>query len=147
MIRNCPFIIPFLLLTLSILLLNAQCIQSALQHGNTLSLTNRNKKLFKTIHYLIRQCVPYCFNSGRLEKPDMPWKKCYCICPIGYYGVACEYNKNNEDIDPTNNKIASRMIDIQSNLLPIPQERALSVESSEMNNDQSTIDKQTIFVK
>ncbi|CAH8865031.1 unnamed protein product [Trichobilharzia szidati] len=111
------------------------------------------------IHYLIRQCAPYCFNSGQLAKPDMPWKKCYCLCPTGYYGVACEFN---DELDHSNN-ILPRIQTIKYNLLPIAsnnnnqrqqqpqlqpqQHRQVSLESSIMNNDQDNVEERLIILK
>ncbi|CAH8631229.1 unnamed protein product [Schistosoma rodhaini] len=130
----------------------------------------QHKKLFKIIHYLIRQCVPYCLNYGKLEKPDMPWKKCYCICPDNYYGIACEFIKNNKEINmdttttTTNNnnnnndQLLSNMNNFKSNSLPYSYRRAASSSSSAAaaaasfiahNNDQdgNDNDQQMIFVK
>ncbi|CAH8587261.1 unnamed protein product [Schistosoma mattheei] len=73
-----------------------------------------------------QQCAPYCLNYGKLEKPDMPWKKCYCLCPDNYYGIACEFNRNHEEIDidngnnnnNNNNQLLSNMHHLKSNALP-----------------------------
>lgn len=131
---------------------------------------NRHKKLFKIIHYLIRQCAPYCLNYGKLEKPDMPWKKCYCLCPDNYYGIACEFNRNHEEIDidngnhnNNNNQLLSNMHHLKSNALPFSYGRASSTSSSAAaaassfltptmnnnnnNNQANDNDQQLIFVK
>ncbi|KAA0199475.1 hypothetical protein FBUS_06832 [Fasciolopsis buskii] len=42
------------------------------------------------LQYLVRQCVPLCANDGRLYVPDRLWKKCRCVCPRGFEGIACE---------------------------------------------------------
>ncbi|CAH8615500.1 unnamed protein product [Schistosoma margrebowiei] len=133
---------------------------------------NRHKKLFKIIHYLIRQCAPYCLNYGKLEKPDMPWKKCYCLCPDNYYGIACEFNRNHEEIDidnnnngNDNNQLLSNMHHLKSNSLPFSYDRPSSSSSSSSaaaassyltrtmnnnnnnNNQGNDNDQQMIFVK
>ncbi|CAH8614637.1 unnamed protein product [Schistosoma curassoni] len=132
---------------------------------------NRHKKLFKIIHYLIRQCAPYCLNYGKLEKPDMPWKKCYCLCPDNYYGIACEFNRNHEEIDIDNgnnnnnnhgndNQLLSNMHHLKSNSLPFSYGRASSTSSAAAassfltptmnnnhNNQANDNDQQLIFVK
>ncbi|TPP67451.1 hypothetical protein FGIG_03503 [Fasciola gigantica] len=42
------------------------------------------------LQYLVRQCMPLCANDGQLYVPDRLWKKCRCVCPRGYAGIACE---------------------------------------------------------
>ncbi|CAH8547513.1 unnamed protein product [Schistosoma turkestanicum] len=138
---------------------NIQYIQCTTTVNDLLIYPNRHKKLFKIIHYLIRQCAPYCLNYGRLEKPDMPWKKCYCICPDGYYGVACEFNRIHEEIDIDQNSnnnnnnhedLTSDLHNFKSNTLPISHRRASTssfVTAHSINNNQETDDRQLIFVK
>ncbi|XP_018653383.1 uncharacterized protein Smp_203200 [Schistosoma mansoni] len=164
MIRNHSTVIILLLLVVMyyISIINIQSINCT-TINDLLIYPKQHKKLFKIIHYLIRQCVPYCLNYGKLEKPDMPWKKCYCICPDNYYGIACEFIKNNEEINmdtTTNNndQLLSNMNNLKSNSLPYSYRRAASSSSSAAaaaasfiahNNDQdgNDNDQQMIFVK
>nr|CAH8864636.1 unnamed protein product [Trichobilharzia regenti] len=156
MTKTHQLLISFLFINLFILLLlfNVQCLSTS----ELLTHTNRYKKSFKMIHYLIRQCAPYCFNSGQLAKPDMPWKKCYCLCPTGYYGVACEFN---EELDHSNN-LLPHIQTIKYNLLPIAssnnnqrqgqppqpqQHQQVSLESSAINNDQDNVEERLIILK
>ncbi|TGZ65217.1 hypothetical protein CRM22_005983 [Opisthorchis felineus] len=42
------------------------------------------------LHILVRECLPFCANGGKLYLPDRMWKKCRCFCPEGFDGVGCE---------------------------------------------------------
>ncbi|VDP74678.1 unnamed protein product [Echinostoma caproni] len=54
------------------------------------ALIQRSGEYSLRLQYLIRQCVPLCANDGQLYVPDRLWKKCSCVCPRGYTGIACE---------------------------------------------------------
>ncbi|TNN05500.1 hypothetical protein EWB00_009212 [Schistosoma japonicum] len=156
---TCSVLLLFVILFL--FTLNVQYIQctTTITVNDLLVYPNRYKKLFKIIHYLIRQCSPYCLNFGRLEKPDMPWKKCYCLCPDDYYGIACEFSRNNDEIETNNNNnqnnnnndnnhLTTNMYNIKSNSLPFSYRHASSlITTAGNNNDQEIDDQQMIIVK